>query len=111
MSRFSFNLCVDDCPCPEVVAFHFKTQLDTNTVVHNHKDVEWQDETVHPNTWVGGPGACFTIMLILTRDNIFVYDHRSMHYQLKHKYDIRDAKSLQVWDDVEFISECTFKYA
>lgn len=140
--RFSFNLCVDVCPCPEVVAFHFKTMLDSNTIVHNHKDITWQEETVSANTWVHGPGmnetitnihilykchrqhisrcecvfliyltgAEFTIQLVLTRDHVRVYDEQMLRYELEHKYDIQDAKTLQVWDDVEYISECTFKY-
>lgn len=66
LHRFSFNLCVDVCPCPEVVAFHFKTMLDSNTVVHNHKDITWQQETVSANTWVDGPGEPMPICNIKT---------------------------------------------
>lgn len=75
--RFSFNLCVDVCPCPEVVAFHFKTMLDSNTIVHNHKAITWQKETVLANKWVDGPGMIETICIrtdpILRCVSVFVF--------------------------------------
>lgn len=57
--RFSFNLCVDSCPCPDEVAFHMKTMFPENKVVYNHKTQTWNEEIVNANTWCKGPGMFY----------------------------------------------------
>lgn len=58
--RFSVNLTLDCCPNPLNIAYHFKTNLIENTVIHNYKTVgSWNDEVIDENTWIQGTGKHF----------------------------------------------------
>jgi len=112
-SIFSVNFCLDCCPKPSYVAYHFKTIFDSNSVVHNFKSGTWQDEIVEENTWIDGPGQTFVLTFLFTDTDITVYtedDGRCFQYAFTHKFDISDIKSVQLWDDFEYVDEIIFRY-
>lgn len=61
--RFSVNFTLDSCSNSRNIAYHFKTDLVKNEVIHNYKTVDyWNDEIVEENTWIQGPGKVFAFM-------------------------------------------------
>lgn len=109
-----------------------ETTFPDNKVTLNYKTQQtWNDETMKDNTWCKGPGETrvfrttlenhfndpysnldelFEIRIVLNKNMVIIYDHQSYQFDFYRNYDITEIKSLQVWDDVENISECIFKY-
>lgn len=112
---FSVNFCLDCCPSPMFVAYHFKTDFESNSVVHNYKTGHgmWQDELVEENMWTSGPGSPFVLTFTFTNSDITVYtddENRCFQYAFTHKFEIDQIKSVQLWDDVEYVEEITFRF-
>lgn len=65
------------------------------------------------NQWIPGPGHEFTLTFFFDDNDFLVYtndDNRNYHYKFGYQFDIGDIHSIQVWDDVEYINEITFRY-
>lgn len=99
---------------PMNVIYHFKTNFITNNVTHNFKTAgEWNEELVEGNTWIAGPGKEFVLTFFFDDNSILVYtDDENRHHQYKfdYQFDIGDIHSLEVWGDLDFISEIIFRY-
>lgn len=37
-------------------------------------------------------------------------ENRCFQYRFEYKFDIRDIKSVQVWDDIDYVDEIIFRY-
>lgn len=109
---FSVNFTVD---CGENIAYHFKTMFSKNIVVQNFKaGGEWHKPAINDdNTWTDGPGKKFVLTFHFDDNEVLVYsgdEDRSFQYRFEYQFDIGDIKTVQVWDDVDYISEIIFRY-
>lgn len=109
---FSINFTLD---CGKNVAYHFETNFIDNTVKQNYKtNGEWdKSESIEENTWTNGPGHNFVLTFMFDDNEFLVYsedEFRNFQYRFPYQYDIRDIKTVQVWDDVEYINEIIFRY-
>ncbi|XP_055701397.1 uncharacterized protein LOC129800784 [Phlebotomus papatasi] len=115
-SVFSVNFCLESSPTPSYIAYHFKTlfRVDREVgVIHNHKNNSWGEEIVESNTWIDGPGEEFILTFLFTNRDITVYtddDNRCFQYKYDHQLDIGDIRTVQIWDDLEYIREVIFRY-
>lgn len=58
-------------------------------------------------------GSEFVLTFHFTDNEIIVYtedEGRTYQYQFGHKFNINEIESVQVWDDIEYIQEITFRY-
>lgn len=58
-------------------------------------------------------GQDFILTFHFTEREIMVYTDdtaRCFQYEFEHQFDIADIKSVQVWDDVDYIDEIVFRY-
>lgn len=109
---FSVNFTVD---CGDNIAYHFKTMFNKNTVVQNYKaDGKWHKPAINDeNTWTDGPGKKFVLTFHFDDNEMLVYsgdENRHFQYKFEYQFDIGDIKAVQVWDDVDYISEIIFRY-
>lgn len=99
---------------PWTVIYHFETNFVTNDVIHNYKtENQWNNEIVETNTWIQGPSHEFHLTFVFHYDEILVYtgdEDRGYQYRFIHQFDIGDIYSVEVWDDVDYVSEITFRY-
>lgn len=84
--RISFNFIVNDNPL--YVALHFKTHFGASipadkAVVLNSKNVVWEEEHHHENSWQVGNSSEFIIMYL-----VFVYCIDTFHF-IDEFYDCR----------------------
>lgn len=109
---FSVNFTVD---CGENIAYQFETNFTENIVTQNYKtNGEWnrplsEDE----NTWIDGPGHKFVLTFLFDDNEFVVYtgdDNRMFQYKFEYQFDIGDIKCIQLWDDIDYISEIIFRY-
>lgn len=109
---FSVNLTVD---CGENIAYHFETNLTDGTVIQDYKiGGKWRGSAKSvPNTWIDGDGQEFTLTFYFDDSGIVVYtgdESRNMQYEFEYFVDIGTVRAIQVWDDVQHISEIIFRY-
>lgn len=105
---FSVNFLLE---YPLNIAYHFRTDFDTNNVTHNYKSSGiWNDEVVEKNTWIDGPGREFNLTFFFDDKDILIYNSGGFQYRFGHKFNIGDIKTVQTWGDVDFISEIAFIY-
>lgn len=109
---FSVNFTVD---CGENIAYQFKTNLADNTLVQNAKiNGKWNDnKIIETNTWIDDAGQQFVLTFQFTDSDILVYsddENRNLICNFDYRLDIDDIKTVQVWDDVEYINEIIFRY-
>lgn len=99
---------------PLNVIYHFKTNFVSNNVTHNYKTVgKWNDEIIETNSWIPGPGHEFTLYFQFHDNEFLVYsgdENRGHQYRFAYQFDIGDIYSVQVWDDLDYISEVIFRY-
>lgn len=58
-------------------------------------------------------GQEFVLTFHFDDSEILVYsddENRCFQYRFAYKFDIGDIKSVQVWDDVDYIKEIIFRY-
>lgn len=57
-------------------------------------------------------GSKFILTFHFSPREIVVYEDECKNYQysFSHKFDMGDIRAVQVWDDVEYIDEITFRY-
>lgn len=103
------------CKYYDDIAYHFKTNFTSNTVVHNYKEAgRWNSEITDENTWIRGLNDEFILTFHFNTTEIAVHtgdEDRSSQYGFKHQYDMKDIDSVQVWGDVDYISEIIFRYS
>lgn len=108
---FSVNFTLD---CGENVAYQFKTDFANNTVLHNSKtNGKWNGETAETNSWIDGPGQQFVLTFHFTDSDVLVYsddENRNFISSFEYQFDIGDIRSVQVWDDIDYINEIIFRY-
>uniref|UniRef100_A0A0K8TTR1 Galectin n=1 Tax=Tabanus bromius TaxID=304241 RepID=A0A0K8TTR1_TABBR len=112
-TEISFNFVLDSCPQPSMIAYHFKTKFKENVVVHNTKQCTWLEEKPEENTWIDKPGEEFILTFYFDDSEILIYtgdDMRDLQYRYDHVLAYDEIKSVQVWGDVEYITEVTFRY-
>lgn len=110
--KFSVNFTLD---CGENIAYHFGTDFTDETVKHNYKTQgQWNEPaSIEQNTWTNGPGHGFVLTFFFDDNEFVVYsgdEFRNFQYRYQYQFDIRDIKSVQVWDDVDYINEIIFRY-
>uniref|UniRef100_A0A182Q1K9 Galectin n=1 Tax=Anopheles farauti TaxID=69004 RepID=A0A182Q1K9_9DIPT len=119
--KFSVNFCLpppemlqDGAPKP-YIAYHFKTMYDANgasCVVHNWKNVQWQEELVVDNNWHVDRSKTFRVVFRLHEDSIKVFvgcvDHPP-DYEFPLQMPLDQIDTLELWDDVERVDEISFR--
>lgn len=99
---------------PTNIAYQFKTNFVTNQIAHNYKtNGHWNDEKVEKHTWISGPVQELVLTFSFGDGEIFVYagdEYRNYQYAFERKFSIDSIRSIEVWGDVEFIDEITFRY-
>uniref|UniRef100_A0A182NQU7 Galectin n=1 Tax=Anopheles dirus TaxID=7168 RepID=A0A182NQU7_9DIPT len=119
---FSVNFCLPRPPqtmqheSPPYIAYHFKTIYDeggNSRVVHNWKNVRWQEEQVGDNHWHIDRSKTFRVIFRLHEDSIKMFvdcvDHPP-DYQFQLQLPLDQIDSLELWDDVETVEEISFRY-
>lgn len=107
---FSVNLTLD---CGLNIAYHFETNFIDDTVIQDYKiNGRWNGEKISENIWIDGPGQKFVLTFYFDDEEILIYtgdEHRNYLYRFAYQFDVGDIKTLQVWDDVDYINEIVFR--
>lgn len=109
---FSVNFTLD---CGKNIAYHFETNFIDDTVRQDFNiDGRWYlSANSVPNTWIDGPGQGFILTFHFDDSEILVYsddEFRNIQYRFEYQLDLGDITAIQVWDDVDYISELIFRY-
>lgn len=108
---FSVNLALD---CGVNIAYHFETNFSDSTVTQRYKiNGQWRGESVSDNTWIDEPGQKFVITFHFDDDGILVYsgdEQRTFLYSFDYQFDVGEIKTIQCWDDVDYINEITYRF-
>lgn len=113
--EFSINFATGTSPYPEDITYHFKTILPENTVVENSKkNGDWMYE--QRKEWPGSDGPGFALEFAFNDGYIHTYmvedeDSRNFISSFEHNSDLNEIDSVQVWGDVDKITELTFRYS
>ncbi|XP_058454657.1 uncharacterized protein LOC131432426 [Malaya genurostris] len=101
---------------PPYIAYHFKTVfLDdgTSVVVQNWKNIVWQQEMRSPNLWLKDRNRPFGIIFRFHHDTIKVFaehTHHAPEYEFEYQVPLESIRIVELWDDVEFVEEVTFRF-
>ncbi|CAD6992017.1 uncharacterized protein LOC101462912 isoform X2 [Ceratitis capitata] len=111
--EFSINFANEVNEDPQSIAYHFKWDLANKTIVEDYKeDSNWMDRIDTKLDAFNGPE--FTLEFSFLQDDICVYligeDGPNYVSQYQPKSDFQCIESVQVWGDVEKISQLTFSY-
>ncbi|KAL5293418.1 hypothetical protein ACFFRR_011879 [Megaselia abdita] len=117
--KFSINFTTTDCDCPENIIYHFKLDFDENTIIENSKENnQWsEDEVVNDNESFENDGSGeFKLQFTFQEDkiNTFIMHESTPSYLTSFSYNgdltYEKIKYIQVWDDVDKISEILFQF-
>ncbi|XP_058819334.1 galectin-12-like [Topomyia yanbarensis] len=101
---------------PPYIAYHFKTVFHddgSSIVVQNWKNIVWQQEIRSPNLWLKDRKRPFGIIFRFHPDTIKVFAEHAHHapeYEFEYQVPLESIRTLELWDDVEFVEEVTFRF-
>lgn len=104
---------------PPYIAYHFKTLFiedgddADSVVVQNWKNVVWQAELREPNRWLRDRKRPFTLIFRFHHDTIRVFvdhTHQAPEYEFEYQVPLERIRLVELWDDVEFVEEVTFRF-
>ncbi|XP_031618099.1 uncharacterized protein LOC116337565 [Contarinia nasturtii] len=111
---FSVNLTLDCCPNPLNIAYQFKTNFVEKSVSQNYKKVGiWNEGTEDELSWIQGPGQEFIITFHFDDNELLIYsedENRNFLYKFDYNFDIGDIKAVQIWDDLDYVTEVIYRY-
>lgn len=108
------TVCADETP--PYVAYHFKTIFrddGSSVVIHNWKNHFWQTESREENYWMYDRTKRFTLIFRFHNEAIKVFAEDVQHtpdYEFVHQFPFEDITTIELWDDIEFVDEISFKY-
>lgn len=73
----------------------------------------YSDSVFFPFLYILYSGHEFVLTFHFDDSEFLVYsddENRCFQYRFAYKFDIRDIKSVQVWDDVDSVDEIIFRY-
>ncbi|XP_053690753.1 uncharacterized protein LOC128739300 [Sabethes cyaneus] len=103
-------------PSPPYIAYHFKTVFKddgSSVVVQNWKNLVWQQEVLGPNLWLKDRNRPFGLIFRFHHDTIRVFaehTHHTPEYEFEYQVPLESIRTVQLWDDVEFVEEVTFRF-
>ncbi|XP_055544849.1 uncharacterized protein LOC129729948 [Wyeomyia smithii] len=98
------------------IAYHFKTifkEDGSSVVVQNWKNLVWQQEVIGPNLWLKDRNRPFGLIFRFHHDTIRVFaehTHHAPEYEFEYQVPLESIRTVQLWDDVEFVEEVTFRF-
>uniref|UniRef100_A0A1Q3FPN1 Galectin n=1 Tax=Culex tarsalis TaxID=7177 RepID=A0A1Q3FPN1_CULTA len=105
---------------PPYIAYHFKTIFSgedddegESVVAQNWKNVVWQREVREPNRWLRDRTRPFTLIFRFHHDTIRVFvdhTHQAPEYEYEYQVPLERIRLVELWDDVEFVEEVTFRF-
>lgn len=55
-------------------------------------------------------GDTFKLEFIFSDEEILVYSDIGFHYKFELQFDLSEIRSLQIWDDLDYVNELKFVY-
>lgn len=98
------------------IAYHFKVILNDDgscIVVQNWKNVVWQDERRSLSHSFQDRTRPFTLIFRFHHDTIRVFvdhTHHAPDFEFEYQLPLERIRTVEVWDDVEYVEEVTFRF-